>query len=122
MCENRTTLEPNPNIRRMCIINESDLYSEEFRLSNFGQSSWDALVKRLYVSKRRIDASSMRWKTSTVDSKASTLFNGKVLERYNNIIDTVKDSAIIQRKDRMVILSSENLKKPEIKILWGNDS
>ena len=36
--------------------------SEEFRLSNFGQSSWDALVKRLYVSKRRIDASSMRWK------------------------------------------------------------
>lgn len=52
---------------------------------------------------------SRNWKDSTVDSKASDLLKngdfGKVLERYNELLEEAKDHAIMDRKDRMVKLS-----------------
>lgn len=52
---------------------------------------------------------SRKWKDNTVDSKASDLLKngdfGKVLERYNELLEEAKDHAIMDRKDRMVKLS-----------------
>ena len=50
---------------------------------------------------------SKRWKDTTVDSKASTLNkNGKVAERYNELLEEAQDAAILTRKERMVTLSN----------------
>lgn len=62
---------------------------------------------------------SEKWKDATVDSKASELFSGKILERYQEIAEEAKDKAIIQRKDRMVLLSNiarDNGEKTEARI------
>lgn len=50
--------------------------------------------------------SSVNWKDSTVDSKASTLFNsGKIQERYQLIKQELDNKAIMHRTDRMITLS-----------------
>lgn len=48
---------------------------------------------------------SEKWKDTTVDSKASDLLSGEILERYREIAEEAKDEAIMQRKDRMILLS-----------------
>ena len=56
---------------------------------------------------REAFAESVRWKDVTVDNRASELFNSsEVLGRYEELLDEAKDKAIIQRKDRMVLLSN----------------
>lgn len=50
---------------------------------------------------------SKKWKDNVVDSKASTLFNsGKILERYNELIEKAQDDAIMSAKERMIWLSN----------------
>lgn len=50
--------------------------------------------------------SSVKWKDSTVDSKASALFNsGKVQERYQFLKKELDNEAIMHRTDRMITLS-----------------
>ncbi len=49
---------------------------------------------------------SVRWKDGTVDNKASKLFAcNEILVRYNELLEESKDRAIMQRKDRMILLS-----------------
>lgn len=62
---------------------------------------------------------SKRWKDTTVDSKASTLFrDGKVRERYQELQEQAQDEAIITRKARMVLLSelAEKAEKEDTQI------
>lgn len=50
---------------------------------------------------------SVKWKDNVVDSKASTMFNdGKILERYNELIEKAQDDAIMSAKERMIWLSN----------------
>lgn len=56
---------------------------------------------------RKAYPSSLRWKDNIVDSKASNLFkNGKVLARYNELIDKADDEAIMSAKERMIWLTN----------------
>ncbi|GBD73734.1 TerS [Tetragenococcus halophilus subsp. halophilus] len=59
---------------------------------------------------------SRRWKDTTVDSKASTLFKtDKVLERYKELLEEAQDEAIMTRKARMVLLSEIAESTEEVK-------
>lgn len=50
---------------------------------------------------------SVRWKDTTVDKRASELFqNREILGRYNELLEESKDQAIMKRKDRMILLSN----------------
>ena len=56
---------------------------------------------------RKAYPSSLKWKDNIVDSKASNLFkNGKVLARYNELIDKADDEAIMSAKERMIWLTN----------------
>jgi len=48
---------------------------------------------------------SQKWKDDTVDSKASVLFYGKVLERYQEIQDEQKEEALLTRWEKRKILA-----------------
>lgn len=66
------------------------------------------LIKGLSQRKAYIEAypKAANWKESTVDSKASTLFaNGKVLERYQELLKKTQDEAIMTSKERKKWLS-----------------
>ncbi|GMQ74287.1 terminase [Tetragenococcus halophilus] len=59
---------------------------------------------------------SIRWKDTTVDSKASTLFKtDKVMERYKELLEEAQDEAIMTRKARMVLLSEIAESTEEVK-------
>lgn len=48
-----------------------------------------------------------KWKNEVIDSKASTLFkNGKVRERYEQLIKKAEDKAVMSAKERMLWLSN----------------
>lgn len=50
---------------------------------------------------RKAYPSSLKWKDNIVDSKASNLFkNGKVLARYNELIEKASDDAIMSAIER----------------------
>lgn len=50
---------------------------------------------------------SVKWKDNVVDSKASTLFkDGKILERYNELLEKAQDEAIMSARERMIWLSN----------------
>ena len=63
---------------------------------------------------------SVRWKDTTVDKRASELFqNGEILGRHNELLEESKDRAIMQRKDRMILLSdiaNDNSEKTDSRI------
>lgn len=48
---------------------------------------------------------SKKWKDATVDSKASVLLSGKVLERYNEIQEEQKKEALLTRWEKRKILA-----------------
>lgn len=61
-----------------------------------------------------------RWKDATVDNNASKLYkNDKILTRYREIQEEAKDKAIMERKDRMIVLSNiaaDQEEKPDARI------
>lgn len=63
---------------------------------------------------------SQKWKDATVDKRASELYqNGEILGRYRELQEEAKDNAIMQRKDRMIVLSdiaADGNEKPEARI------
>ena len=48
---------------------------------------------------------SKKWKDSTVDSKASALLTGKVLERYNELQKKQEKKALLTRQEKREILA-----------------
>ncbi len=48
---------------------------------------------------------SRKWKDETVDSKASVLFSGKVLERYQEIQEEQKQDALLTRWEKRKLLA-----------------
>lgn len=60
------------------------------------------------------------WKDSTVDNRASELYNTReILGRYKELLEESRDKAIMNRKDRMVVLSelaSNKEEKPDARI------
>lgn len=50
-------------------------------------------------------SNSKKWKDATVDSKASALLNGKVLERYREIQNEQKNDALLTRWEKRKILA-----------------
>lgn len=58
--------------------------------------------------------SSARWKDKTVDNRASELFSGEVLGRYEEILDEQKQRALMSRYDKRKMLA-------EIALDVGND-
>ena len=58
--------------------------------------------------------SSVRWKDKTVDNRASELFSGEVLGRYEEILDEQKKQALMSRYDKRKMLA-------EIALDAGND-
>ncbi|KIR01692.1 Phage terminase, small subunit [Lachnospiraceae bacterium TWA4] len=65
------------------------------------------LIKGMSQRKAYQDAfpSSVKWKDETVDSKASVLMNGKVLERYNEIQEEQKEKALLTRWEKRKLLA-----------------
>ncbi len=90
---------------------------ENARYEKFVQCLISGMSQR--KSYREAFKQSKRWKDTTVDSKASTLFrDGKVRERYSELQEQAQDEAIITRKARMVLLSklAENAEKEDTQI------
>lgn len=50
-------------------------------------------------------SNSKKWKDATVDSKASALLSGKVLERYREIQNEQKNDALLTRWEKRKILA-----------------
>lgn len=65
------------------------------------------LIKGMSQRKAYRDAfpNSVKWKDETVDSKASDLFSGKVLERYQEIQNEQKEEALLTRWEKRKILA-----------------
>lgn len=90
---------------------------ENARYEKFVQCLISGMSQR--KSYREAFKQSKRWKDTTVDSKASTLFrDGKVRERYQELQEQAQDEAIITRKARMVLLSelAEKAEKEDTQI------
>ncbi len=82
------------------------------------------IIKGLSQRQAYKEAYSPNYADKIIDSKASSLFNSdKVKVRYNELIDELKDEAIMSAKDRMIYLTEiiQEKRKEKAYSMFGDE-